>query len=256
LCFDDGEKIFAKAVSVSAGGKSLYFAKKLGYAEDLALLPVAGNFYRTGKLLNGKVYTVQMPKLPFAALHGDPDVADSGANRMGPTAKAVLTLERGDYGSIADFFKITGFNIKPYLSIAKTLLNKDYLSFGLKSLLYDLPYFGRYYFIKDAKKIIPSLEIKDIKEKIKGGVRPQAVNIKKSSFEFGDARINGDKIIFNITPSPGASNCLRNAYEDAQKIVKWIPGGRFEKEKFEMIFMEEVLKPILKKKKEKIGKNR
>jgi malate dehydrogenase (quinone) len=251
----NGEKILSKAVSVSSGGKSLYFAKKMGYGDDFAILPVAGNFYRASKFLNGKVYTVQNNKLPFAALHGDPDVSDDLSIRIGPTAKAVLTLERGDYGSIVKFFKIIGLNIKSYFSIAKTLLDKDYASFGFRNLLYDLPFFGKRYFVKDARKIIPSLKIEDIKEKIKGGVRPQLVNIKKNAFEFGDAGITGDKIIFNITPSPGATNCLYNAYEDAQKIAKWIPGCVFEKEKFEMIFMDEVLKPV-RKKREKIGKNR
>jgi malate dehydrogenase (quinone) len=44
--------------------------------------------------LNGKVYMVQNDKLPFAALHGDPDILENGKTRFGPTALALLVLER------------------------------------------------------------------------------------------------------------------------------------------------------------------
>ena len=33
-----------------------------------------------------KVYMVQNDKLPFAALHGDPDILKNGKTRFGPTA--------------------------------------------------------------------------------------------------------------------------------------------------------------------------
>ena len=37
---------------------------------------------------------VQNDKLPFAALHGDPDILENGKTRFGPTALALLVLER------------------------------------------------------------------------------------------------------------------------------------------------------------------
>ena len=59
-----------KWLLVAAGAHSLLFAKSLGYGLNYALLSVAGSFYFAPKLLKGKVYTVQRPKLPYAAIHG------------------------------------------------------------------------------------------------------------------------------------------------------------------------------------------
>jgi len=64
----------ARHVVVNAGAHSLLIAKELGFGLEYSCLPVAGSCYFTPDLLRGKVYTVQNDKLPFAALHGDPDV--------------------------------------------------------------------------------------------------------------------------------------------------------------------------------------
>ena len=66
----------------------------MGYGLDYATLPMAGSFYMTNQtMLNGKVYMVQNPKLPFAALHGDPDILENGLTRFGPTALVLPKLE-------------------------------------------------------------------------------------------------------------------------------------------------------------------
>ena len=39
---------------------------------------------------------------------------------------------------------------------------------------------------------------------------------------MGDAKIYGENIIFNITPSPGASVCLKNAELDTRKILDFL----------------------------------
>ncbi|NOR57156.1 MAG: FAD-dependent oxidoreductase, partial [Sulfurimonas sp.] len=63
----------ADFVVVDAGAHSLYLAHQMGHGLDYGCLPMAGSFYMGNrKILNGKVYMVQNPKLPFAALHGDP----------------------------------------------------------------------------------------------------------------------------------------------------------------------------------------
>ena len=55
-----------------------------------------------------------------------------------------------------------------------------------------------------------------------GGTRPQIVNNTTRKLEMGEAKLSGDKIIFNITPSPGASTCLGNAYSDTSKILSFL----------------------------------
>jgi malate dehydrogenase (quinone) len=83
--------------------------------------------------------------------------------------------------------------------------------------------------------IVPSIKLKEIKySKGLGGTRPQIVNNKTRSLEMGEAKIIGDKIIFNITPSPGASTCLGNAYSDVSKLMTFLDDKfKFDKEAFE-----------------------
>jgi malate dehydrogenase (quinone) len=77
----------------------------MGFGHNLGCLPVAGSFYMTQKkLLNGKVYMIPNPKLPFAALHGDPDILADGNTRFGPTALVLPKLERFKPGTYKDFW--------------------------------------------------------------------------------------------------------------------------------------------------------
>jgi len=87
-------QLFARHVVVNAGAHSLLMAQQMGFGLEYSCLPVAGSFYFTPDLLKGKVYTVQNDKLPFAAIHGDPDVRAPGKTRFGPTALLLPLLER------------------------------------------------------------------------------------------------------------------------------------------------------------------
>jgi len=70
-----GDEYTANFVVVDAGAHSLFLAHQMGYGTHMGCLPMAGSFYMTdAHFLNGKVYMVQNNKLPFAALHGDPDI--------------------------------------------------------------------------------------------------------------------------------------------------------------------------------------
>ena len=55
---------------------------------------------------------------------------------------------------------------------------------------------------------------------------------------MGEAKLTGDNVIFNITPSPGASTCLGNSYTDAASIIEFLGGEfSFNKEAFEKDLM-------------------
>ena len=219
---------------VAAGSHSLQMAKHLGYGEDKVLLPIAGSFFLADDLLNGKVYTLQMKKLPFAAVHGDADVHDPSITRFGPTAKLVPMLERGRVSTVRDFLDVFGLNAAAFLSYANILSDRVLLPYVLRNVVYDVPDFGRRRFLPNVRKVVPSVELDDIERaEGYGGVRPQIVDTSSKSLDMGEAKIVGDDVIFNITPSPGASTSLKNAMRDARTLMGFFDGEyEFDEEAF------------------------
>jgi len=236
---DKGE-FEASAVIVAAGSHSLIFAKSLGYGKNFSILSMSGSFYTGPKVLNGKVYTMQIPKLPFAAVHGDPEVHNEQVTRFGPTAKPIFFLERYNYSTFWGYWKTFGIGIKPLLSILKISSDKAIFNYLLKNVVYDLPWIGKRSFLKEIRKIVPKVSLKEIKfAKKVGGTRPQIINNVTKKLELGEAKIVGENIIFNITPSPGASTCLGNAFEDASKLMEFLSNRfTFEKVQFEKDLVE------------------
>jgi len=96
----------ADVVLICAGGHSIVYAKSLGYGKHFAILSMAGSFYTAPKVLNGKVYTMQQEKLPFAAIHGDPEVHNANVTRFGPTAKTIYLLERYNFPTWFEYLKV------------------------------------------------------------------------------------------------------------------------------------------------------
>ncbi len=234
LTTNNGE-LEASAVVISAGGHSLMLAKSMGYGKSFSILSMSGSFYTGPKVLNGKVYTMQVAKLPFAAIHGDPEVYDAEVTRFGPTAKPIFMLERYNYSTFWEYWKTFGLGIKPIISIVSILFDKVIFGYVMKNVVYDIPSIGKRSFLKEIKKIVPNVKLNEITfAKGVGGTRPQIINNAIRKLEMGEAKIVGDKIIFNITPSPGASTCLGNAFEDTQKLMEFL-GNKytFNSEQFE-----------------------
>jgi len=219
------QKLHADFVVVNAGAYSLYFAHKMGYGMQYGCLPIAGSFFVSHKrMLNGKVYMVQNDKLPFAALHGDPDITLNGATRFGPTAIMLPKLERYKKSSFIDFWKTLKLDRDVMSILVDVLKDKDVREFIIKNAIYETPLLSKAYFTKQARKIIPSLSIRDIKHaKGFGGIRPQVLDKKNKKLLLGEASINTNKgIIFNMTPSPGATSCLGNGIKDVETITSYL----------------------------------
>lgn len=227
--------ISANFVVVDAGAHSLWLAHRMGYGKNMGCISMAGSFYLTKQhLLNGKVYMVQNPKLPFAALHGDPDILADGCTRFGPTALALPKLERyKGLKSVPEYFQTLNFSKEVVQILWDLIKDSDIRNYVFRNYLFEIPEIGKKLFVEDAKKIVPSLKTEDIYyAKGFGGVRPQVLNRTEKKLMLGEASIDTEKgIIFNMTPSPGATSCLGNAERDVKKVCAFL-NKTFDEQKF------------------------
>ena len=211
-----------RALVVCAGGHSLKLAHDLGYGLHYSCLPVAGSYYFTPQCLKGKVYTVQNDALPFAAIHGDPDVLVPGATRFGPTAVILPILERYNLKTLPDFLQVFRFDRRVAKVLWDLIKIRDIRNYMLKNILFEVPVIRRFLFLHDARKIVPSLRLRDLKfAHHVGGIRPQLIDKINRKLLMGEAKIDtGIGAIFNMTPSPGGTSCLENAELDLRVITK------------------------------------
>jgi malate dehydrogenase (quinone) len=225
--------LFADFVVFAAGPYSLLFAQELGYGLDLGILPVAGSFFSAGEFVKGKVCRPQVANRPFAELHMDPDVLNQQDSRLGPTTKPLPLMERHHYGTFFDFIKLPNVSLRGLFALFVILFTNKLVGYVLKNVIFDFPIIGKLLLLRDARLIIPTLRYDDLKARRgAGGIRPQIVNLTTMKLEMGDSSIVGDNIIFNTTPSPGASICLGNAERDARRVAEYLK-VRFDEEAFE-----------------------
>jgi malate dehydrogenase (quinone) len=223
----------AESVVFSAGSYSLFFAKMMGYATDTSILSVGGNFYHTPKVLNGKVYRIERGSIPFAAVHGDPDINFPDKTRFGPTVEVKPFLEKNNIFTLKDYVSTFGVGTETLAALGKIVRKKDIFKIMASNLAYSVPVVGKELFlVKEVQKIVPSLKYSDLKKyRSGGGIRPQLVDLKMGRLILGEKRIEGPGIVFNVTPSPGATSCLRLAFQDAYKLSGFL-GKNFYLDKF------------------------
>jgi len=226
--------IRARQVVVNAGAHSLLLAQRMGYGLHYSCLPVAGSFYFAPDLLRGKVYTLQNDKLPFAALHGDPDVRAPGLTRFGPSALLLPLLERYRPASFWEFLQVLRLDGAVLAVFLQLFGIPDIRRYILRNLLFEVPWLGRRLFLRDVRKIVPGLRLQDLRyAEGYGGVRPQLIDKPARRLLLGEARIEAiPGLIFNVTPSPGGTCCLGNAARDLEEIVARL-GCRFDRQRLE-----------------------
>jgi len=214
-------QMLARSVVVCAGGHSLLMAQKMGLGLNYSCLPVAGSFYFTPEALNGKVYRVQNPKLPFAAVHGDHDIKERGKTRFGPTTLMLPMLERYARDTVRDFFQVQPMNQHLATTLWDLLKVSDTRNFILRNFLYEVPGLNRRLFVKEVRKIVPDIEARDIEyAEGFGGIRPQLIDRDAGELKTSEVKIvDGQGIVFNITPSLAGTGCLGNAEQDMRLVA-------------------------------------
>ena len=56
-----------------------------------------------------------------------------------------------------------------------------------------------------------------------GGIRPQVLDKTQKKLILGEKKIKSNKgITFNMTPSPGATSCMKNALVDMLEITEYL----------------------------------
>ncbi|MBM5815042.1 MAG: FAD-dependent oxidoreductase [Cyanobacteria bacterium K_Offshore_surface_m2_239] len=215
------QRLRARHVVVNAGAHSLLLAQRMGYGLRYSCLPVAGSFYFAPSVLRGKVYTMQNDKLPFAALHGDPDVRVGAQTRFGPTALLLPLLERYRPASFLDFLRVLRLDGDVLAVLSQLFADPDIRAYILRNLLYEVPGLRRRLFLADVRKIVPDLRVEDLRfAQGYGGVRPQLIDKEQGKLLLGEVSIPAcPGLIFNVTPSPGGTCCLGNAVRDARSVV-------------------------------------
>lgn len=226
----------ARNLNIAAGSHSLVFAHRLGCGLEFTLLPIAGSFWLSRRVLNGKVYTMNDPDIPFASPHGDPPFHNPDETRWGPTAKLIPFLQRHAPKTFFDFIEILPKTIDGWRGLLEVTAFDPKLSrFMFKNLFYDLPILGRALYLQNIQKIVPTMRYSDLRfGKGIGGLRPQMINTAKRKIVFGLYLIEGPNSIFNIAPSPGGTACLQNAKENIRHEQKF-PGNewyKFDEKKF------------------------
>jgi len=238
----DGKPFYADYVVVNAGAHSLLLAHKMGHGKDFSCLPVGGSFYYSKiDSLKSKVYTIQNPKLPFAAIHGDPDIIHDNTVRFGPTAIVLPKLERYHHAHFLDFLETLAPS-KEVIEVFYDLMHdEDIREYAIKNFLYEVPGIRTKLFAKEVRKIVPFMTEDDIEfaEGV-GGLRPQVIDKKTKKLFLGEAKIEtGEGIVFNMTPSPGATSCLGNAFTDAELLCDFL-GNKFNTKKFNQELVKEL----------------
>ncbi|MFW6731585.1 MAG: FAD-dependent oxidoreductase [Synechococcus sp.] len=219
--------IEARYVVVSAGAHSLLLAQAMGHGLQYSCLPVAGSFYFLPQVLRGKVYTVQNDRLPFAAIHGDPDVLVPDKTRFGPTALLLPLLERYRPASFWEFLRVLRLDGAVLAVFWQLFRVADIRNYILRNVLFEVPFLRRWLFLQDLRRIVPAARLDQLEVAHGfGGVRPQLIDREQRRLLLGEARITTDgPITFNVTPSPGGTDCLGNAEVDLRSIVAQVGCG-------------------------------
>lgn len=179
-------------------------ASMFGFGSRYTMLPFLGLYIYAPKLkgtLKRHIYPTPDPRNPFLGVHLTTTV--DGSVKVGPTAIPVLSREQYSFTS--------GFNAREFLEILGT-----YPKFALSphhdvlSLLRtELPKLSRRVLVRQAKKLAPSIKLKDFTQVGKPGIRAQLFDLQDRKLEM-DFVVEGDSDSTHVlnAVSPAWTSCI------------------------------------------------
>ena len=197
----DHESIAALGVINCAGLQADMVARDMGESVGLRIVPFRGEYFslRPEKehLVNGLIYPVPNPKLPFLGVHFTKRI--DGSVEAGPNA--VLSLAREGYGK-------TSFRVDEALDIATHpgfwRMSMTHWMSGMKEQYRSM---FKSSFVSSLQKLVPEVQPGDV-WRPSAGVRAQAID--DNGILLQDFRIvQGDRAVHVLNaPSPAATSSL------------------------------------------------
>ncbi len=184
-----------------AGLQSDRIAKEEGATIDTAIVGFRGDYYDLSdkglSKVRNLIYPVPNPKYPFLGVHFTRMI--HGGTECGPNA--VFVFKREGYGK-------TDFSLK---DTAEALSFGGTWKFFAKNIKFGLDEyrgaFSKTFFLKRLRKLIPSLEMDDLKPG-RAGVRAMALAPEGEMIDDFKIEVNGNVIHVLNAPSPAATASL------------------------------------------------
>ncbi|AII42073.1 hypothetical protein KR100_01455 [Synechococcus sp. KORDI-100] len=220
--FGDGSNLQYGHLINCSGLQADMIAKEFDVGKELKLIPFKGIYWtvtqKSSIKIRTNIYPVPDLNLPFLGVHFTPSCDEIPCVSIGPTATPALGRE--NYNWLEDIEPImTLSNIKTMASQYICNSNNFRQYMHEQFLLFVKPIM-----IKQAKMLVPDIELSDIEKSAKVGIRPQLFNTKNSSIEkdfLCVTRENSTHILNAISPAFTASSSLANlVLEKAQLIEK------------------------------------
>jgi malate dehydrogenase (quinone) len=146
-------------------------------------------------------------------------------------------LERFNSKTALGFMESFHFSTGTAKTLFHLMKDKDIREFIYKNIGYEIPVHGKKSFLKEVLKIVPSMKLDDLDfADHTTGVRPQLIDEKNAELLMGAAKFSdGDGVIFNMTPSPGATSAFANAAEDLVTVTEYL-GRTIHQESYKDVF--------------------
>jgi L-2-hydroxyglutarate oxidase len=184
-----------------AGLQSDRIAKKEGAKTDAAIVGFRGDYYDLSdkglEKVKNLIYPVPNPKYPFLGVHFTRMI--HGGTECGPNA--VFVFKREGYGK-------TDFSLK---DTAEAFAFGGTWKFFAKNMKFGWDEyrgaFSKTFFLKRLRKLIPTLEMDDLKPG-RAGVRAMALAPEGEMIDDFKIELNGNAIHVLNAPSPAATSSL------------------------------------------------